>query len=283
MQDIANPTVNAILQTNKEMAAALSQAAPAAAKPKSKKAGRRVSKKHITASSALAIYDLGLQRLRALKSHFDQTYNPLVQLLSQQRQGMTLAPTLPLQPAVQAVAATAAAAQPSTSRADESSAGSITMRSRVLEVLPKPYHAKYRLLCNYLNDNPDAIQVSTSGRPVINGVELPRSSFVDAMRSLYVWRKQTELPPGAHDIIQALQSLGVPSTLLSSAAARNVYQDILDVEQEGEAYESTAEDVEMNEPAKPAISQPGTSQRGQGHAAMKWPGTQPEVLYLYKP
>ena len=262
------PTQQAIAQTEKEAADALTQAAPTAVIPKSRMLGHHGGKEHITPSSANAIYDMCMQRLRALKLTFDQTYDPLVQLLAeQQRNAAALAPTLPGQPQEQVAAPTPASVASEPSGSLEPSAGSNTIRSRVLDVLSKQYQNKYMLLTGYLNASPNTIRVSASGHPVINGVELPGSSFVDAMRSLYMWRKSEDLPPGAREIIRALQSIGVPSTLLSSSEARGAYEDMLKTEQEEETYESPSEDIEMAQPRKPTISQPTTTQHGQGYRA----------------
>ena len=255
IQEYDNPTIKAIVQTTNEMDTVLARGA-ITAKPTMGRRRNRASGKHIAPSSAVAIHNTCLERLRALKSQFDQTYNPLLRLLIQQRQQQApvAAAELPGQPV-------GAAAQPSTSTADESSAGSITMRDRVLQVIPKMSKAKYALLWNYLKENPDIIRVSAGGRPIINGRELAGSSFVDVMHSLYMWRKQTALPHGAYEIIQALQSVGVPSTLLSSTAARNLYQDVLNVQEESETYDSPDEDTEMQyvtpgvQPMKHTVSQ----------------------------
>jgi len=192
------------------------------------------------ASTSLAIYDANLRRLRALKSQLDQSYDPLLELLT--RAAPPLSPhkseradLLMQVPAGQSALESESETVPASSVA-ESPGSTTAMMSRVLEVLPEQYRRKYTLLDSYMKVHPDVIRVSASGRPVINGQELTGSSFVDAMRSLYVWRKQVELPRGAHEIIRTLQSLGAPSTLLSSAAARSVYQDILEGEEsEGES------------------------------------------------
>ena len=289
MQGSNNPTLNAIAETDREMADALARAAPAGKKPKPKRARRLAGNKRITASTANTIYDLGLQRLHALKAHFDQTYNPLVQLLTRQGQLATLAPMQPMLAQVDGALAQvdipATVAQPSASKVvDESSAASLTARSRVLEVLSDQFRPKFKLLSNYLVDHPDLIRVGAGGRPVINGVEVPGASFVDAMRSLYMWRKYDDLPAGTHEILRALQSVGVPKTLLSSTAAKNVYEDIPRAETEGETYESPDEDPVTAEPPKATAPQATTSQYGKGHVAPpKWPGKAPEVLFLYKP
>ena len=262
-----NPTQQAIAQTEKEVADALSQTVPTTTILKLTKVAHSGGKERITASSANAIYDMCMQRLRALKSNFEQAYGPLVQLLAQQQDAAALASTLPGQPSEQVAAPTAASVASEPPGSLEPSAGSNTIRSRVLDVLSKQYQNKYMLLTGYLNASPNTIRVSASGHPVINGVELPGSSFVDVMRSLYIWRKSEDLPPGARQIIQALQSVGVPSTLLSSSAARGAYEDMLKTEQEEETYESPSEDIEMAQPRKPTISQPTTSQHGQGYRA----------------
>ena len=129
--DEENPTLKAIMQTHKEMAAALARAAPAAAagataagaterRVLKRRLGSRASRseqlqrQHITASSANAMYDAGMQRLRALMSQFERhMYEPLAQMLvhMQPNGARLIAPAQPdgQPPAGQHVAAAAAA------------------------------------------------------------------------------------------------------------------------------------------------------------------------------
>ena len=130
-------------------------------------------------STALAVYDMNLQRLRALKSQFEQTYDPLVRFFAHRQQQQQQQPQ-----AVNAVLPGAAAAP------DGLPMGSTPMFMRVLDALPKQCHNKYTALNQYLVENPGTVRVSLNGRPVIDGKELDGPTFVDAMRSLYVWRKR---------------------------------------------------------------------------------------------
>ena len=271
-----NPTVNAMVQANDEMSAALANA----------EAYRRDKrKKRATPSSSLAIYDLGLQRLRALKSQFEQAYDPLVQLLTQRAPPPMIPPLAP-----------DTMAGPSTSTSSDATL------TRVLEVLPEQYRNKYTLLHGYMKAQPGAIRVTETGRPVIDGVEIPTASFTDAMRSLYVWRKAEDLPRSTREIIKSLQAIGVPSTLLSSTAAKNAYHDLLAGESEGEeAYESPSDEPIVS--TKP-LAAPSTSGRiapirvalqkqlmpptmtvqgqgGRGAPRIVWPGKRPKVIRLY--
>jgi hypothetical protein len=119
---------------------------------------------------------------------------------------------------------------------------------------------------------------------VINGVELTGSSYVDIMHSLYMWRKDADsMPRGASAAIGALQSIGVPSTLLSSSAARKLYQDAQESE---ETYESPDEEKPANasRPADLASSSGHGSkalgQQGKGLVS-PWPGRAIRVLHLH--
>jgi hypothetical protein len=221
------PTAKAIAQTEQQMATALNNAIKKAAMPKT----RRVAKRRtVWPSTSLAVYNACLQRLHALKSNFEQSYNPLVQLLS--RQASPGAVALPA-----AVHSPIVAAPPLPVEAD---GGRETSAAQVFELLPAQYHSKYTMLNKYLKANPDTIRASSSGTAVINGVELTGSSYVDIMHSLYMWRKDADsMPRGASAAIGALQSIGVPSTLLSSSAARKLYQDAQESE---ETYESPDEE-----------------------------------------
>ena len=294
----ANPTAKAIVESNQEMAAALKEGA-AGAKSKAATRSKTRKRRRIAPSSAVAIYDACLQRLRALKSQFDQSYDPLVRLLAQQEaRAPAPAQATVLQEAPAQVEAPAAAVEVPAAPAavtpkaiDESSAVSNTMQARVLEALPEQYHRKYTALSNYLKANSDLIRVSPSGRILIGGSEVAGSSFVDTMRALYMWRKQgVPLPRGTREVISTLQSIGVPATLLSSSAARDMYQELLEEEEGG--YESPSEeppappppsDTAKKIPSTTASTSTSNIQKGKGVAAVKWPGTAPEVLYLYKP
>jgi hypothetical protein len=283
---LSNPTVKAIADTQKQMAAAVAGGLQSAKATKRKltshaRGGVTVTtttkKKRIGPSTALAIYDTCLQRLRALKSQFDQSYDPLVRLLAQQRQVAD-------QPTAAAMAAAAAApTAPGT-------VGAATLLNRVLDALPKQYHNKYKALSQYLVESPNLIRVTASGQPVIGGKELAGQKFVDAMRSLYVWHKREDISDTAKGIIRVLHSVGVPGSMLSSAAAKDTYRYIQEKQAAEEEFQSAGEDEpdDGGEDVDAGGDQPtfsGYVQKAKGlpaASAIKWPGKLPEVLRVYK-
>ena len=94
-----NPTVSAMVDVQSDMKEILDKAAPELpAKTRKRKIGGTGRK--AGASASLALYNACLERLHALKSQFDSSYEPLLQLLMQNN-----AP-----PAAAAVAAAAPAA-----------------------------------------------------------------------------------------------------------------------------------------------------------------------------
>jgi hypothetical protein len=284
LHTMLNPTVREIEKTDKVMVAALARGiAKGGVKRKSLKTVQHVAKKvknqqHPMQSTELAIYNVGLQRLRALKSQLEQSIDPLVRLLAyhQQQAQTQAAPTH-----VQATADSGGV----------STVGAGSMLTRVLDVLPIQYRKKYTALNQYLVENPDAIRISASGRPVIGGKELAGPNFVDTMRSLYVWRKPADIPESAHDTIRTLISIGVPGSVLSSSKALAAYDDIMEKQfMSQEVYESPSEGEETETGSTGSVieqKQPQQQHQQQGKgvahdAVPKWPGTLPKVLRMYK-
>jgi hypothetical protein len=259
------PTAKAIAQTEHQMVAALKNVVRKVAKPKTRRGTKR---KAVWPSTSLAVYNSCMQRLQALKSHFEQSYNPLVQLLSRQLQPATTAPPAATHPP-------AVAAPPLPVEADS---GQEADAAQVCELLPAQYHSKYNMLNKYLKANPGTIRASPSGAAVINGAELTGSSYVDIMHSLSMWRKDPgSMPRGASAAIGALQSIGVPSTLLSSSAARKLYQDAQEAE---ETYESPDEEKPTDLASSSGRSTKAQGQEGKGLAS-PWPGRAIRVLHLH--
>jgi hypothetical protein len=116
--------------------------------------------------------------------------------------------------------------------------------------------------------------------------------FVDMMRSLYVWRKQADLPQSTRDVIHALISIGTPGSVLSSAQARATYDDIVEKKfMSEEVYQSPSEGEDDEEEETGSTGsvieqkqeQP-PQQIGKGvvrKVVSKPPGKLPEVLRLY--
>ena len=97
-----NPTINAMAEAQAQMGSIINTAEQsAAAEPTvaGKRKRKTAPRPTMAASSSLALYNACLERLRALKSQFDHTYDPLLQLLVQ---NAAVAPVAP-QPAVPVV------------------------------------------------------------------------------------------------------------------------------------------------------------------------------------
>ena len=100
-----NPTINAMAEANAEMGSIIKtaeQAAAAAAQPAGvgKRKRKTAPRPIIAASSSVALYNACLERLRALKSQFDHTYDPLLQLLVQNAAAVPPAGPQPVAPVV---------------------------------------------------------------------------------------------------------------------------------------------------------------------------------------
>ena len=234
-----NPTLNAMIQSTEQMNKVVCEAAK-----------QPLKKRRKIASSAVAVHDAHLQRLKALKSDSDHTYDPLVQALVQQPHVSHDVPAAP---------------PPHVEEEDESSLGSRAAMQRVIEAVPKQYRAKAAALGNYLKAHPNLIRVTPTGHPIVAGVEMQHSNIMDIMRSLYVWPKSQAHPRGTKEVVEALHSIGVPSFLLSNPAVRTMYRTLPEEaeqphaeteeqEQEGEEEEQEPEgeeeEQEMSTPFK---------------------------------
>src|SRR5215475_3733982 len=80
MYENDNPSLNAIVQSKKQMTDALQVAS--VKKPRRSK--NPLASLGTSATSAVAIYNNCLERIRALKANFDAQYDPLVRMLTQQ-------------------------------------------------------------------------------------------------------------------------------------------------------------------------------------------------------
>ena len=189
-----NPTLNTMIQSTEQMNKVLCEAAK-----------QPLKKRRKIASSAVALHDAHLQRLKALKSDSDHTYDPLFQALAQQPATPSEAPPTPGE------------------EEDESSLGSRAAMQRVMEAIPKQYRAKAATLGSYLKAHPNLIRFTSAGRPILQGTEMRNANIMDIVRSLYVWPKGNAHPRGTKEVVEALYSIGVPSFVLSNAAVRAVY------------------------------------------------------------
>ena len=197
-----NPSLNAMIQSTEQMNRVLCDAAK-----------QPLKKRRKIASSAVAIHDAHLQRLKAFRSAADRTFDPLVQALAQQPP-----------PHVE---------EEQAEEEDVSSLGSIAGMQRMMQVIPKRFHAKLATLRTYLNTRPGLIRVTPTGRPIVAGIEIPNANIVDIIRSLYVWSKSAIHPRGTKEVLDALDLIGAPSYLLSNPAARKTYQSL---HEEGEQF-----------------------------------------------
>ena len=233
-----NPTLNAMLQSSEQMNKV---ACEAAKKP--------LKKRRKIASSVVAVHDAHLQRLEGLKAaEAENASDPLLRTLAQ-------LPPIP-QPAAAGVAPEGVPPPPPQAQEeeDESSLSSRAHMETITGMVPRQFHIKLAILGNYLKAHPTLIRVGSSGRPIVGGVEIPRTHIMDIMRALYVHRKGEALPRDPDVVIQALQSVGVPSSLLSSSTARNMYRHVLEAseeaahaETEGEGEESEQQEEEEGE------------------------------------
>jgi len=85
-------------------------------------------------------------------------------------------------------------------------------------VVPKNYQSKLRNLINLMSNK---IRANDRGEVVINGEELPDTSYSDVMRALYV--NQKGFVSGLSEVVDELKRAGISSSLLSSARAKSLY------------------------------------------------------------
>ena len=215
-----NPNLNAMIQSTEQMNKVLCEASK-----------QPLKKRRKIASSAVAIHDAHLQRLKAFRSGADYTFDPLVQALAQQPPSGPAAPP----PHV----------EEETEEEDESSLGSSSAIRRVVEAVPQQFRARVAQLGKYLKAHPNLIRFTSSGRAIVGGMEIHNSNIIDVMRSIYYMRKGQPLPRGTKEVIQALHSVGVPSFLFSSAAARAVYHGLQEAGEQFHAATQTERETEQ--------------------------------------
>jgi hypothetical protein len=206
-----NPTLDAMMDSSEQMNKVICEAA-----------SKTPKKRRKMASTAVALHDLHLQRLKALKSDTGHTYEPLFQALVQP----------PPQPSAQQ------------GKEDESSSGPQAAIKRVIDAVPKRFRNRVATLGDYLKSFPNLIRVSPTGRAIVNGVELQHTNIMDIMRSLYVWPKTQTHPRGTLEVVQALHSIGVPAFLLSNSAVRAMYHDLVEASEETHTETEESEETE---------------------------------------
>ena len=224
-----NPNLNAMLHSTEQMNKILCESSK-----------QPLKKRRKIASSAVALHDAHLQRLKAFKSDAYNIYDPLAQAFAQQQPAQEEAP-----PAQEE--APPAHVEEEVEE-DESSLGSRAAMERVMADIPQKFHTNFAKLGRYLQANPDLIRITQAGRPIVAGQELGRANISDIMRSLYVWPKSQALPSGVKEVIEALHSAGAPSYLLSNAAVRTMYQRLQEPSEHPHAETQTEpEELEQEE------------------------------------
>ena len=88
--------------------------------------------------------------------------------------------------------------------------------------LPSQYHNKLSNLITIIKLNPKVIRAAESGELIIKDTLIPHSSYVDAIRELYVhsgnnWSIVLGL------LLSALNSLNIPSNLISNSLRKSEY------------------------------------------------------------
>ena len=243
-----NPTLNAMADTQAEMCQVLDSytSIPATSnngRSKAVKLHNRI-KGGIDASASLAVYNACLGRLHALRSQFDSSYEPLLQLFMQNvvpahADGAAVAPAaaaaapavppLPPPPHVPPAQPPVLFAQPGAPARgvvqSTSASGRPVDLSRVLACLPKTHREKYRMLHDYIGKHPDVIGSTDRGRLTIHGNTVQDALFTDVVRALYANPRGTmsAIEPGLLELVGALREIGVPRTLISSSTARAQY------------------------------------------------------------
>ena len=223
-----NPSLNEMIRSTEQMNEVLCETAK-----------QPLNKRRRIASSAVAMHDAHLQRLKAHMSDTAYGYNPM----------HALAQASPM-------VYTESTTQPSHVDKGESSLGSHASMQRVMSEIPKKFHNKVATLGNYLSAHPNLIRVTPGGHPIVAGKEIPNANIMDIMRSLYIWPKSHPLPSGLIDVIAALRSAGTPSYLLSNSTVRTMYARLPETaeqspmeleEQESEAQREEEEEQESEE------------------------------------
>jgi hypothetical protein len=240
-----NPTVNAMVEAQDNIKDILQNATIEPSKSRKRKAG---GKPKAGASTSLSLYNACIERLHALKSQFDSSYQPLLQLLMDNNvvQAPVAADAVPAAPTVQVAPAAgqpvaAAAALPAVAQIAMMGtplrpatipppAGTPTQYMDIPESLgslPKIYHERYKDLRGYMTKDPYLFKLAPKGQLVFKGEVVPDSSFNDLVRGLYVSaRGKKPTATGMSEFLEALNTVGVPSSLLSSMAIRSQYAGI---------------------------------------------------------
>jgi hypothetical protein len=322
-----NPTLNAMAQTQADMQGALGVTGTAPAKRKHKRKrtvgvtanspetpptatvaaapNRKRTKRNkarsvgLGASTSLALYDACLERLHALKSQFDTSYAPLLQMLTQN--AAAAAVVAPAPPAVGAPAAppvvgaappAAAAVPPAppppppqhpppvpprpqqlTTPTTPPSTHTVNLQG-ILSSIPRHHHNKFMQLHHYVAQNPSFVRATTNGRLVLHGKVVQGSSVEEVFRALFVTMQGNNMAVvGVPELLQVLGEIGVPATLISCAAVRSKYT----------AIQKAAEQAVTSSNLVQSPFTPARHQSGKGHVGKPpcFPGSTIKCLRLY--
>mgnify|MGYP003423197420 CR=1 FL=1 len=300
-----NPTVNAMVEAQDNIKDILENATSEPSKSRKRKAGGRHK---AGASTSLSLYNACFERLQALKSQFDSSYQPLLQLLMEHN--VARAPVA--DGAVAPAPAPAAGGPPPAAAAALPAVAQVAMQGTPLRpatiptpvgtptqfmdipeslgVLPKIYHERYKDLRGYMTKDPSVFKLAPKGQLVVKGTVVPDSSFNDLVRGLYVSaRGKKPTAAGMTEFLEALNTVGVPSTLLSAMSVRSQYAGI----QAASRMDKPSTSAPSSEKKKANVGDqkakvhflPSEAQTGKGHTGKAhtdcFPGTPVKCLRLY--
>ena len=159
-----------------------------------------------------------------------------------------------------------------------------------LGVLPKIYHERYKDLRGYMTKDPSVFKLAPKGQLVVKGTVVPDSSFNDLVRGLYVSaRGKKPTAAGMTEFLEALNTVGVPSTLLSAMSVRSQYAGIQAASRMDKpstsAPSSEKKKVKIDDQKVQVHFLPRKAQTGKGHTGKAhtdcFPGTPVKCLRLY--
>jgi len=317
-----NPTINAMVEAQSNMKDILKDAtSELPSKSRKRKAGGGRHK--IGASTSMSLYNACIERLHALKSQFDSSYQPLLQLLMDNNVAQPAAAVAAIAAQAPPAAPPAAGAQPVANPlpavAQIAMAGTPLRPATIpppnggtqnqwmdipdsLGSLPKVYQERYKELRSYMTKDPYLFKLAPKGQVVFKGEVVPDTSFNDLVRGLYVSaRGRKPTPAGMSEFLQALNEVGVPSSLLSAVPIRSQYAGIQAASRLGKASTSSpssekpstsASSTEKKDDDKvddkkvqvkflpPKAMRKGRSQTGHGKTVC-FPGRPVKCLRLY--
>ena len=252
-----NPTLNAMAESKAEMRDILDSAIDHPTTMKRARGNSKRRKPPPIASASVALHNACLERLRALKSQFDTSYEPLLQLFAQHATvAATVAPAAPVPPAapmppvapnVPAAAAPPLPPTPATPDVLQTTrTPASTPRANVADLLsiigklPQKYHSKYTRLHTYLAEHPPVVAEGPDGHLVVRGKVIEDSKYTDLVKALYAPSRGSAartMPNGMTELLTAFNSVDVPKSFISSSRVReryctiqaqNDYEDVYD-------------------------------------------------------